>query len=164
MSVDKLLRHFTCTMTCARKVDEAVTNAVLRSGVRVLSGWRMIDWVLTRNADGQIAIESVAIEKARETRTLVCDVLLNFYEKTINLDAFLGGRLALVVAHDPVRALACFHELTLFSLLPGRSHFQRLADYRLGLSYERSVYFCRWYRDEILQEILRRVVATHVFQ
>ncbi|XP_025154418.1 cilia- and flagella-associated protein 61 [Harpegnathos saltator] len=73
-----------------RKVDEAVTNAVLQNGVRVLSGWCMIDWSLTRRIDGQIAIENITIEKKGETRTLLCDILLNFHEKTINLNAFFA--------------------------------------------------------------------------
>ncbi|XP_014471472.1 PREDICTED: cilia- and flagella-associated protein 61-like isoform X2 [Dinoponera quadriceps] len=75
---------------CDREVDEAVTNAVLRSGVRVLSGWCLVNWILTQDADGQTMIESVVIEKEGETKTLVCDVLLNFHEKTVNLDAFLA--------------------------------------------------------------------------
>ncbi|EFN82493.1 Uncharacterized protein C20orf26-like protein [Harpegnathos saltator] len=75
---------------CDREVDEAVTNAVLQNGVRVLSGWCMIDWSLTRRIDGQIAIENITIEKKGETRTLLCDILLNFHEKTINLNAFFA--------------------------------------------------------------------------
>lgn len=95
--------HSKETRLRAYKVDEAIMNAILRSGVQILSGWCMIDWTLTQDVDEQIAIESVAIGKDGETRTMVCDVLLNFHEKTINLDAFLGERLALVVAHEPIR-------------------------------------------------------------
>ncbi|XP_032670970.1 cilia- and flagella-associated protein 61-like isoform X2 [Odontomachus brunneus] len=82
------------------KVDQAITNAILRSGVQILSGWYMIDWTLTQDADEQIAIKSVTIEKDGEMRTIVCDVLLNFHEKTINLDAFLAFCRAGLIFND----------------------------------------------------------------
>lgn len=67
-----------------------MTNAILRDEVQVLSEWNMIDWIL-RKDNGKLMIESIVIEKEGEIRKLVCDVLFNFYEKTINLNAFLGN-------------------------------------------------------------------------
>ncbi|RLU19878.1 hypothetical protein DMN91_008437, partial [Ooceraea biroi] len=72
------------------EVDEAMMNAISRSGVQVLSQWDIIDCSLTENDDGKLMIESVTIEKEGETRSLVCDALFNFHEKTINLDTFLA--------------------------------------------------------------------------
>lgn len=73
------------------KVNEAVMNAILQDKVQVLCEWNMIDWVLTKNNDEKLMIESVIIEKEGERRKLICDALFNFYERTINLNAFRGN-------------------------------------------------------------------------
>ncbi|XP_020300457.1 cilia- and flagella-associated protein 61-like [Pseudomyrmex gracilis] len=70
------------------KVDIAVTNAILRSGVRIFSEWNMIDWTLKSDDNGKLMIKSVAIKKRDETKILNCDALFNFDEKTINSEAF----------------------------------------------------------------------------
>jgi len=72
------------------KVNKVVTNAILQSGVQVFSKWNMIDWILIQNDDANLMIESVTIEKEGETKKLICDALFNFYEKTIDLNAYLG--------------------------------------------------------------------------
>lgn len=77
-------------MVCLSKVDNVVTNAVSQSGVKVFSKWNMIDWALIENDDAKLMIKSVTIEKEGETKKLACDALFNFYEKTIDLNAFLG--------------------------------------------------------------------------
>lgn len=77
-------------MVCSSKVDKAVTNAILRSGALVFSEWNIIDWALIES-DAKLMIESVTIEKESKTIKLTCDALFNFYEKTIDLNAFLGN-------------------------------------------------------------------------
>ncbi|XP_011691947.1 PREDICTED: LOW QUALITY PROTEIN: cilia- and flagella-associated protein 61-like [Wasmannia auropunctata] len=73
------------------QVNEMVTNAILQSGVEIFSKWNMIDWTLQiKNDDAKLMIESVTIEREGETKKLTCDVLFNFYEKTIDLNAFLA--------------------------------------------------------------------------
>jgi len=74
------------------KVNKVVTKAILQSGVQLFSKWNMIDWILIQNDDANLMIESVMIEKEGETKMLICDALFNFYEKTIDLNAFLGKR------------------------------------------------------------------------
>lgn len=68
-----------------------MTNAILRDEIQILSEWNMIDWILTKDNDGKLMIESIAIEKEGKVRKLVCDALFNFYEKTIDLNAFSGN-------------------------------------------------------------------------
>ncbi|XP_071569370.1 cilia- and flagella-associated protein 61-like [Temnothorax nylanderi] len=76
------------------EVDKAVTNAILQSGIQVFPAWNMIDWALIENDDAKLMIESVTIEKEDETKKLTCNALFNFYEKTIDLNAFLAFRRA----------------------------------------------------------------------
>ncbi|XP_029157071.1 LOW QUALITY PROTEIN: cilia- and flagella-associated protein 61-like [Nylanderia fulva] len=76
------------------EVNEAVMKAILQDKVQVLCEWNMIDWVLTKDNDGKLMIDSVIIEKKGEKSKIVCDALFNFYEKTINLNAFWAIRRA----------------------------------------------------------------------
>lgn len=158
---------------CSPKVDKAVTNAILRSGARVFSEWKMIDWVLIKNDDTKLMIESITIEKGDKTRKLTCDALFNFYEKTIDLNAFLGNMRD--IAHQIYFRLCLksrsinienptFHMVYRFSILSSRSRFRWFAGNRSGVSHQRSVYFCRWYRDEIFQEVLCRRLATQILR
>lgn len=73
------------------KVNEAVMSAILQDKIQVLCEWNIVDWVLTKDNDGKLMIESITIERKGKIRKLVCDALFNFYEKTINLNAFLGN-------------------------------------------------------------------------
>lgn len=66
-------------------------NAILQDEIQVLCEWTMIDWVLIKDDNGMSMIESITIEKEGEIKNLVCDALFNFYEKTINLNSFLGN-------------------------------------------------------------------------
>jgi len=86
-------------------VDKAVTNAILQSGVQVFSAWNIIDWTVIENDDAKLVIESIMIEKEGETKTLTCDALFNFYEKTIDLNAFLGKEHRFYDARDIVRLI-----------------------------------------------------------
>ncbi|XP_011864945.1 PREDICTED: cilia- and flagella-associated protein 61-like [Vollenhovia emeryi] len=72
------------------EVDKAVTNAILQSGIKVFSAWSIIDWALIEKDDTKLMIESVTIEREGETKKLSCNALFNFYEKTIDLNAFLA--------------------------------------------------------------------------
>jgi len=65
-------------------------NAVLQSGVRVLSQWNIIDYSIIESRDKRLIIKSVTIEKEDEIRYLACDALFFFQKKTINLKTFLG--------------------------------------------------------------------------
>lgn len=87
------------------KVDKAVTNAILQSGVQVFSAWNIIDWTVIENDDAKLVIESIMIEKEGETKTLACDALFNFYEKTIDLNAFLGNEHRFSGARDIIRLI-----------------------------------------------------------
>ncbi|XP_012061304.1 PREDICTED: cilia- and flagella-associated protein 61-like [Atta cephalotes] len=71
------------------EVNKAVTNAILQSGVQVFSEWTVIDWKTLENDDAKLMIKSITIEKEEEKKKLTCDVLFNFYEKTIDLNAYL---------------------------------------------------------------------------
>jgi hypothetical protein len=71
-------------------VNEAITNAILQSGVRVLSQWNIIDYSIIESNDKRLIIESVKIEKEGEIRYLACDAIFFFREKRINLKTFLG--------------------------------------------------------------------------
>jgi len=71
-------------------VNKAVTNAILQSGVQVFSEWTVIDWKTLENDDAKLMIKSITIEKEEEKKKLTCDVLFNFYEKTIDLNAHLS--------------------------------------------------------------------------
>ena len=68
-----------------------MTNAILQSGVKVFSEWTVINWeTLMENDDAKLMIKSITIEKEEKKKKLTCDVLFNFYEKTIDSNAFLG--------------------------------------------------------------------------
>lgn len=155
--------------TC--KVDEAVMSAILQSGVAVLSEWDMTDWTLTKSEDGKsLAIDSVTIEKKGETRTLTCDALFNFYERTIDPSMFLGNNSAIRLLPSPgempLKSIMSNEDLfaSFSSVLSRRSRFRRLAGYRSGVPYERSVYFRGRHRDQVLQKVLRRLLAAQVLQ
>ncbi|KAG5344972.1 CFA61 protein, partial [Acromyrmex heyeri] len=76
------------------EVNKVVTNAILRSGVQVFSEWTVIDWTLMENEQSSdanvIMIKNITIEKEEKKKRLTCDALFNFYEKTIDLNAFLA--------------------------------------------------------------------------
>ncbi|KAG5308923.1 CFA61 protein, partial [Pseudoatta argentina] len=76
------------------EVNKVVTNAILRSGVQVFSEWTVIDWTLIENEQSSdaklIMIKNITIEKEEKRERLTCDALFNFYEKTIDLNAFLA--------------------------------------------------------------------------
>lgn len=77
-------------------------DAISRSGVRILSGWNMTDWTLTMTANGKFMIDSVTVKKRGVTRTLTCDVLFNFHEKTLNPKTFLGEQLRHLTLFDSI--------------------------------------------------------------
>ncbi|XP_018339954.1 PREDICTED: cilia- and flagella-associated protein 61-like isoform X2 [Trachymyrmex septentrionalis] len=73
------------------EVNKVVTNAILQSGVKVFSEWTVINWeTLMENDDAKLMIKSITIEKEEKKKKLTCDVLFNFYEKTIDSNAFLA--------------------------------------------------------------------------
>ncbi|KYM93723.1 Uncharacterized protein C20orf26 like protein [Cyphomyrmex costatus] len=72
------------------EVNKEVTNAILQRGVQIFSEWTMVDWTLMENDDAKLMIENITIEKEEEKKELTCDVFFNFYEKTIDLNAFLA--------------------------------------------------------------------------
>lgn len=65
-----------------------MTNAILRDEIQIFSEWSMIDWILTKDNDGKLMIESIAIEKEGKVKKLACDALFNFFEKTIDSNTF----------------------------------------------------------------------------
>lgn len=67
-------------------------NVISQSGVKILPEWNLIDCSLAESNDKKLMIRSITIEKEGETRTLSCDALLSFHEKTINFNTFLGSK------------------------------------------------------------------------
>lgn len=137
-------------------------NAILRDEIQVLCEWNMIDWVLIKDDNGKLMIESITIEKEDEIKNLVCDALFNFYEKTINLNSFLGNfhYSHFETAFNRYRDFSC--EVYGFSIFSCRSRFRRFISHKSRVSHQRSVYFRRWYHDEIFQKVLLRIMATPV--
>ena len=72
----------------AFKVYAEVMHSISKSRVKMLVGWELIEWNL-KSAEEKV-IESIVVRSKGETRTIECDALVNFYEKTINMKIFLG--------------------------------------------------------------------------
>ena len=64
-------------------------KSISRSNVKILVGWELIDWNLRDSLDGRM-IETVVVRLKGKLRTLECDALVNFRDKTINMMIFLG--------------------------------------------------------------------------
>nr|XP_046473135.1 cilia- and flagella-associated protein 61-like isoform X3 [Neodiprion pinetum] len=71
------------------EVEEAVIKATKESGVNIVPGGDLVDWILEEDEE-DVFIVSVIIEQGGELRELVCDVLFNFKKKTINTNTFLA--------------------------------------------------------------------------
>lgn len=65
-------------------------EAIKQSGVTVITECEVIDWVLENDGD-YIFVNEVIIEQKGDRGRLKCDVFVNFKEKTINQDTFLGS-------------------------------------------------------------------------
>lgn len=65
-----------------------VMNAVSKSGVEVLIGWELIDWSLKKSTEGSI-IDAIVLRSKGVFKTMDCNALVNFSEKTINMKIFL---------------------------------------------------------------------------
>ncbi|CAL7938183.1 unnamed protein product [Xylocopa violacea] len=66
-----------------------VMNSIRGNDIEILVGWQLIDWYLMDSPKGKM-IESIVIRLKGETRTLYCDALVIFLEKTINMNIFLA--------------------------------------------------------------------------
>ncbi|XP_076629845.1 cilia- and flagella-associated protein 61 [Colletes latitarsis] len=64
-------------------------NSISNSGVEVLVDWELIDWHLRSSIEGKF-IEAIVLRSEGRTRTMECDVFVNFNEKTINMELFLA--------------------------------------------------------------------------
>lgn len=64
-------------------------NSISRSGVTILVGWELIDWRL-KNSGEEKLIEAIIVQLKGKTKTINCDALVNFNEKTMNMKIFLG--------------------------------------------------------------------------
>ncbi|XP_076759809.1 cilia- and flagella-associated protein 61 [Xylocopa sonorina] len=66
-----------------------VMNSIRRNDIEILVGWQLIEWYLMDSPKGKM-IESIVIRLKGETRTMDCDALVIFLEKTINMNVFLA--------------------------------------------------------------------------
>lgn len=64
-------------------------NAITRHDIEILAGWELIGWNLRGTTEEKI-IESLVIRLKGLTRTIDCDALVSFHEKTISMKIFLG--------------------------------------------------------------------------
>lgn len=64
-------------------------KSVSKNKIEVLVGWKLVDWNLKDSLDGK-TIESIVLRLKGKIRTIDCDALLYFHEKTINMRIFLG--------------------------------------------------------------------------
>ncbi|XP_043265618.1 cilia- and flagella-associated protein 61-like [Colletes gigas] len=71
------------------KVYAETMNSISNSGVEVLMNWELIDWHLRSSIEGKF-IEAIVLRSEGRTRTMECDVFVNFNEKTINMELFLA--------------------------------------------------------------------------
>ncbi|CAD1479016.1 unnamed protein product, partial [Heterotrigona itama] len=77
------------TLIDAFKVYAEVMKSISRSNIKMLVGWELTDWNLKESLDGRI-IETIVIRLKGKLKTLECDALINFREKTINMTIFLA--------------------------------------------------------------------------
>ncbi|KAL6419679.1 hypothetical protein ACFW04_001261 [Cataglyphis niger] len=140
------------------EVHETVMNAILQDEIQVLCEWTMIDWVLIKDDNGKLMIESITIEKEGEVKNLVCDALFNFYEKTINLNSFLAfTRAGLVFDGLLVINLECrTNDPFIFAAGTMTKYSRRFYSESRQHQYYNSVEI-----GERLAEILRRVIDIH---
>ncbi|XP_070155568.1 cilia- and flagella-associated protein 61 [Polyergus mexicanus] len=140
------------------EVNEAVMDAILRDEIRVLCEWNMIDWMLIKDNNGKLMIESITIEREGKIKKLVCDALFNFYEKTINLRTFLAFSRAGLVFDGLLVIDTEFRTNDPFIFAAGTM-----------TKYSRKFHFESWQHQhynsveigERLAQILRRVIDLH---
>ncbi|XP_043526432.1 cilia- and flagella-associated protein 61-like [Frieseomelitta varia] len=71
------------------EVYAEVMKSISRSNIEILVGWELTDWNLRDSLDGRM-IETIVVRLKGKLRTLECDALVNFREKTINMTIFLA--------------------------------------------------------------------------
>lgn len=95
------------------EVTEAVEKAIRKSGVKIISGWDLKDWVLetsdsvfeNENTPTSV-IKSLRIESKTENKFVACDALIYFGEKTLPFKTFMGKELTKCSID---RCVATFH-------------------------------------------------------
>ncbi|XP_076395466.1 cilia- and flagella-associated protein 61 [Megachile rotundata] len=71
------------------EVYKETMNSIVRSGVKVLVGWEVVDWRV-KDLEEEQTIEAIVLHSRGKTKTIDCDAFVNFKEKTINMKIFLA--------------------------------------------------------------------------